>query len=275
MALDAFPLAALPGVADSPAAVTGARRRAPARRRTRRAASDRGRDRPARRRRAGRAPGHRPPGALAGHASGGRTRRASSVHGQLFDRFDLDAEAALTPAGPVRARRVAFRRLELHVLAPELAALGDGRGIATGRVAIDLDPGQPPAVDVLLPELWLSIARPVEGPNGETTLERVRIEAARPLHVHVDGDHIVLDEARFATDGGDLRVQGRLDGRGHLGRRVGPPRSRAAGAVHARRARSAGRRSARRADGQRHPGPAGSARRGGDRASRCGCARTA
>src|SRR6185312_4247840 len=41
----------------------------------------------------------------------------------------------------------------------------------------------------------------------------VRIEAARPIHVHVDGEHVALDEARFATDGGDLRIQGRLDGR--------------------------------------------------------------
>ncbi|HXU61419.1 MAG TPA: hypothetical protein VN962_06945, partial [Polyangia bacterium] len=135
------------------------------------------------------------------------------VHGQLFDRFDLDAEAALTPGGPTVHGRVAFRRLELQALAPELAALGDGHGIATGRVAFDLDPGQPPAIDVLLPELWLSVARPVEGANGETTLERVRIEAARPIHVHVDGEHVALDEARFATDGGDLRIQGRLDGR--------------------------------------------------------------
>ncbi|HVT10319.1 MAG TPA: translocation/assembly module TamB domain-containing protein [Polyangia bacterium] len=212
VALDAFPLAAVPGVAGSPAAVTGT-------------ASARlhlgGRaDRP---QVAGevdlRDVGARGVRLGTGHlalspVSVGRTHAPGvAVHGQLFDRFDLDAEAALTPAGPAVHGRVAFRRLELHALAPELAALGDGRGIATGRVAIDLDPGQPPAVDVLLPELWLSIARPVEGPNGETTLERVRIEAARPLHVHVDGDHVVLDEARFATDGGDLRLQGRLDGR--------------------------------------------------------------
>jgi hypothetical protein len=136
-----------------------------------------------------------------------------SVHGQLFDRFDVDAEAALTPGGPTVHGRLAFRRLELHALAPELAALGDGRGIATGRVAIDLEPGQPPSVDALLTELWLSIARPVEGPNGETTVERVRVEATRPIHVHVDGEHVVLDETHLATDGGDLRVQGRLDGR--------------------------------------------------------------
>ena len=135
-----------------------------------------------------------------------------SVHGQLFDRFDVDVDAALLPKGPSVHGRVAFRRLELHTLAPELVALGDGRSVASGRVAVDLEPGQPLALDVLLPELWLSIARAVDGPNGETTMQRVRIEAARPVHVHVAGDHIALDEAHFATDGGDLRVEGRLDG---------------------------------------------------------------
>ena len=136
-----------------------------------------------------------------------------TVHGQLFDRFDVDADVALLPKGPSVHGRVGFHRLEIQTLAPELVALGDGRGIVSGRVAIDLDPGQPLAIDVLLPELWLSIARAVDAPNGETTMQRVRIEAARPVHVHLSGDHIALDEAHFATDGGDLRVEGRLDGR--------------------------------------------------------------
>jgi autotransporter translocation and assembly factor TamB len=136
-----------------------------------------------------------------------------SIHGQLFERFDVDVDAALLPKGPSVHGRVAFRRLELHALAPELVALGDGRSVASGRVAVDLDPGQPLELDVLLPELWMSIARAVDGPNGETTMQRVRVEAARPVHVHLAGDHIALDEAHFATDGGDLQVEGRLDGR--------------------------------------------------------------
>ncbi len=53
------------------------RRRSPARRRARRAASDRRRDRPARRQRPGRAPRAPDTWRFAGHASGGRTRRAS------------------------------------------------------------------------------------------------------------------------------------------------------------------------------------------------------
>ena len=151
--------------------------------------------------------------ALTPAAVGPKRAPGVAVHGQLFDRFDVDVDAALLPKGPSVHGRVAFRRLELHTLAPELVALGDGRSVASGRVAVDLDPGQPLALDVLLPELWLSIARAVDGPNGETTLQRVRIEAARPVHLHVAGDHIALDEAHFATDGGDLRVEARLDGR--------------------------------------------------------------
>ena len=57
------------------------------------------------------------------------------------------------------------------------------------------------------------MARAVEGANGETTMQRVRVEAARPLHVSVNGDRVVLDEAHFKTDGGDLVVAGRLDGK--------------------------------------------------------------
>ncbi len=151
--------------------------------------------------------------ALAPAAVGPKRAPGVAVHGQLFDRFDVDVDAALLPKGPSVHGRVAFRRLELHTLAPELVALGDGRSVASGRVAVDLDPGQPLALDVLLPELWLSIARAVDGPNGETTMQRVRVEAARPVHVHLAGDHVALDEAHFSTDGGDLRVEGRLDGR--------------------------------------------------------------
>jgi autotransporter translocation and assembly factor TamB len=151
--------------------------------------------------------------ALTPAAVGPKRAPGVSVHGQLFDRFDVDVDAALLPKGPSVHGRVAFRRLELHALAPELVALGDGRSVASGRVAVDLDPGQPLELDVLLPELWMSIARAVDGPNGETTMQRIRVEAARPVHVHLAGDHIALDEAHFATDGGDLRIEGRLDGR--------------------------------------------------------------
>jgi hypothetical protein len=140
------------------------------------------------------------------------------IHGRLFDRFDIDAQAALAPKGGVLAHaELDFRRMEIEALAPELVAFGDARGVVSGRVSVDIDPVRPLALDVLLPELWLSVARAVEGANGETTMQRVRVEAARPLHVSVNGDRVVLDEAHFKTDGGDLVVAGRLDGRAMSG----------------------------------------------------------
>ena len=136
-----------------------------------------------------------------------------AVHGRLFDRFDIDAQVAVGPKGPEVHAEVDFRRVEIEALAPELVAFGDARGMVSGRVTVDLDPAHPMALDVLLPELWLSVARTVEGSYGETTVRRVRVEAARPLHVSMTGDRIVLDEAHFKTDGGNLVVQGRLDGK--------------------------------------------------------------
>ncbi len=136
-----------------------------------------------------------------------------AIHGRLFDRFDVDAQAALGPKGVAAHAEVDFRRVEIEALAPELATFGDARGIVSGRVSVDVDPARPLALDLLLPELWLSVARAIEGANGETTVQRVRVEAARPLHVSVNGDRVVLDEAHFKTDGGDLVVAGRLDGK--------------------------------------------------------------
>src|SRR6185295_13524280 len=134
--------------------------------------------------------------------------------GDIFDRFHVDSRVALGPAGPAVHGVVEFQRIALEALAPELAALGDGRGIASGRVAVDLEPGRPLAVDLLLTELAVSIARAIEGAEGETTMQRVRVSAAKPLHVSVRGQNVELDEVLFATDGGTLKARGRLDGDG-------------------------------------------------------------
>jgi hypothetical protein len=136
-----------------------------------------------------------------------------AVDGRLFDRFDIDAKVALGPKGPSVHGQLDFHRVEIETLAPELLDLADGRGVASGRVTVDLEPGAALALDVLIPELWLSIARAVTGPSGETTVQRVRVDAARPVHVSLHGDRIVLDEAHFATPGGDLQIAGRLDGK--------------------------------------------------------------
>lgn len=135
-----------------------------------------------------------------------------SVVGELFSRLHLDAEAALTKDGPLAHGAITFQRVALDPLLPELADFGDGKGMATGRVIVDVQPGKPLALDVLLSELWLSIARGTIGESGETIVHRVRVEAASPLHVTVKGDHVALDKVSFATDGGTLSAEGRLDG---------------------------------------------------------------
>jgi autotransporter translocation and assembly factor TamB len=136
----------------------------------------------------------------------------TTVEGELFGRFRLRAEAALTPKGPTAHGQLEFQRVALEPLLPELVAFGDGHGVATGQITIDLQPGRPLSVDALLTELWLSVARATVAAGGENVVQRVRVEAASPLHVTVDGDHIVLDKVRFTTDGGDLTAAGRLDG---------------------------------------------------------------
>ena len=135
-----------------------------------------------------------------------------SIVGELFDRFHVDTTVSLAAAGPSVHGAVTFQRIALETLAPELAGLGDGRGIATGRVAIDIAPGQPLAVDLLLEELAMSIARSVEGADGATTVQRVRVAAARPIHLAVRGQSVDLDDVLLATDGGNLSAHGRLDG---------------------------------------------------------------
>jgi len=137
--------------------------------------------------------------------------------GELFSRFHLEAEAALVKGGPLAHALVSFRRVALDPLLPELAAFGDGRGMTSGRVVLDLEPGKPLALDVLLSELWLSIARSTTGEGGETIVQRVRVETTSPLHVTVEGDHLVLDKVTLATDGGALAAEGRLDGQSMSG----------------------------------------------------------
>jgi autotransporter translocation and assembly factor TamB len=143
---------------------------------------------------------------------GARGASGVSVIGELFSRFHVDVEAALMKGGPLVHGLVSFQRVALDPLLPELAAFGDGKGMATGRVTIDVQPGKPLALDVLLSELWLSIARNTAGESGETIVQRVRVQTTSPLHVAVSGDHVALDKVTLATDGGALTAEGRLDG---------------------------------------------------------------
>ena len=136
---------------------------------------------------------------------------AVRIDGTLFDRFGVHGRVALGAGGLALHGVLDFQRLAIEALVPELAGFGDARGVVTGRVAVDSEPGHPLALDILLPELWLSIARAVEGTEGETSWQRVRVQTTRPLHVALSSDRVVLDEARFQTDGGEFRAAGRIE----------------------------------------------------------------
>lgn len=148
---------------------------------------------------------------------------AYAVTGKLFASFDVQAEVALGAKGPTVRAAVEFERLALEAFLPELAAIGDGKGIASGRIEVKLEPDRPLAVDVSLRELWVSLARAVEAAPGEPTTHRVEIRATRPMHVVVAGSRVTLDGLDLATSGGALHVEGGLDGqrlagqvKGHL-----------------------------------------------------------
>jgi hypothetical protein len=135
---------------------------------------------------------------------------AVRISGDLFDRFHINGTAAIGPQGPAVHGVMEFQRVALEALVPELGELGDGRGLASGRVAVDIEPGRPLALDLLLQELAFSVARQVEGASGETTVQRLHVRAAHPIHAVVKDGAVVLDEVLLSTDGGDLRAQGRL-----------------------------------------------------------------
>jgi autotransporter translocation and assembly factor TamB len=141
---------------------------------------------------------------------------AVAAKGTLFDRFTVDGRFAQSFAasarGPTVHGTVEFTHLALEALLPELTTLGDGRGLASGRVSVDIEPGRPLAADVLLSELWVSLARAIEAAPGEATTRRVEIRASKAVHVSVAGDHVSLDSLNLSTTGGNLRAQGALAG---------------------------------------------------------------
>ena len=141
---------------------------------------------------------------------------AIAMKGNLFDRFTIDGRFAQSFAtnapGPAIHGTLEFNRLALEALLPELSALGDGRGLASGRVTVDLEPGRPLAAEVWLNELWVSLARAIEASPGEASTRRVEIRASKAVHIAVQGDRVALDSLHLTTTGGDLRAQGTLAG---------------------------------------------------------------
>ncbi len=138
---------------------------------------------------------------------------ALAVQGDFFDRFHVDARLAQKAAGVAAHASVEFSKLVLEAFLPQLVALGDGKGIASGRGQVDVEPGQPLLADLLLNELWFSMAHTTETVPGESTVERLDLRATKPVHVRVVGNRVTLADLNLATHGGALHVAGVLDGR--------------------------------------------------------------
>jgi autotransporter translocation and assembly factor TamB len=142
------------------------------------------------------------------------------VQGNLFHRLDVDATATYGAAGTRVQGGISFNKLALEDLSPELRELGDGRGLASGRITVDFRPDAPLRIDARLSELQVSITREAVDKDGKPVPQRIWVKNAGDLHVLVVGDRVALDPTRLVTDGGEFRVEGDLAGqtlRGALG----------------------------------------------------------
>jgi autotransporter translocation and assembly factor TamB len=140
-----------------------------------------------------------------------------TLKGNLFHRLDVQASASFGSAGPRVSAQVAFQGLALEDLLPELVALGDGRGRASGRISLELHPDGPLTVEARLSELEASIIRR----SDDGASQRIWFRNAGDLHGVLVGDHLVLDEARLVTDGGEFRIKGELAGQAVRGSLAG------------------------------------------------------
>jgi hypothetical protein len=142
---------------------------------------------------------------------------AVRVRGDLFRRFAVEARAAFGPKGPSVRANLRFDRLVLEELLPQLAELGDARGLLSGQVDLALAPGGTPEVDLTLGQLELSVARPA-GANTAAKAPtpriggRLALRSLRPVRARVRGERITLDEVLLGTDGGQLKLRGALEG---------------------------------------------------------------
>lgn len=134
------------------------------------------------------------------------------IKGNLFKRLNLEAAVTYGGAGTRVRGALAFTRLALEDFLPELADLGDGKGLATGRISIDVRPDAPLAVEARLDELQVSITREALDKDGKEVRQRIWLRNAGVLAVAMHGERVVLQPARLVTDGGEFRLAGELNG---------------------------------------------------------------
>lgn len=139
-------------------------------------------------------------------------RQAITIKGRLFDRFDVDGQVDFDTRGPAAATAtVAFSDLVLEDLTPAMRA-HDGRGRASGQIAATWRRSEPPEVEARLTALDLSLTRDGIDPGGNPVKQRIWLRNAKPLRVVVRGERILADDLRLATEGGEFRLDGGLDG---------------------------------------------------------------
>jgi autotransporter translocation and assembly factor TamB len=124
----------------------------------------------------------------------------------------VDATATYGAGGTRLLGSVAFQKLALEDLLPELAELGDGHGTATGEITVEVRSDAPVTVDAQLRELQVSITRETTDKDGKPVPQRIWAKNAGDLRVKMVGDRLALDPARLVTDGGEFRVEGELAG---------------------------------------------------------------
>jgi autotransporter translocation and assembly factor TamB len=147
-----------------------------------------------------------------------------SVKGLLFNRFNIDGVALLTPAGLRANGTASFSHLALQDLALQLQGGReitdlvdqlrqlDARAVLSGQVSVELQPGKPLAIRAALTELALSISQEIVEPDGKVALHRIGLHNDGDLLASVAGDHIVLEQAQFVTAAGRFSVAGDLEG---------------------------------------------------------------
>jgi len=92
--------------------------------------------------------------------------------------------------------KVSFDRLHRGI-APELAALGDGRGRASGQISVELRPDTPLAIEPA-ERLELSITRQAFDAGGRAVPSASGCATEGALHVVMTGDRVRLDQAGWS-----------------------------------------------------------------------------
>jgi autotransporter translocation and assembly factor TamB len=126
-----------------------------------------------------------------------------AVDGGLFGLLDLHASAGLEPGGLRASASASFEHVHAETFLPNLREQGIATSLS-GKVDLNLRPGQLPQIDATLTEIDASITRPVEREDGTTTNERIWIKNGTPLHLATDTEKVVVDKAQLLTPAGDF-----------------------------------------------------------------------